>query len=72
MPGGPNWAGQISMYRFHIEDPITFNESIKVTIEHGHNNQRSDDISSVAYWYLDRIDETLTLAPVEERMPRLG
>ncbi|WP_197510870.1 DUF2961 domain-containing protein [Tessaracoccus coleopterorum] len=61
MPGGPNWSGQISMYRFHIEDPVTFSESVRVTIEHGHNNQRSDDISSVAYWYLDRIDETLTL-----------
>lgn len=72
MPGGPNWSGQISMYRFHIEDPVTFSESIRVTIEHGHNNQRSDDISSVAYWYLDRVDESLTLPPVAERLPRLG
>lgn len=72
LPGGHNWSGQISMYRFHVEDPITFSESIRVTIEHGHNNARSDDISSVAYWYLDGIDETLTLAPVEERLPRLG
>jgi len=72
MPGGPNWSGQISMYRFHIEDPVTFTESVRVTIEHGHNNQRSDDISSVAYWYLDRVDETLTLPPVAQRMPRLG
>lgn len=72
LPGGENWAGQISYYRFHVEDPVTFQESIRVTIEHGHNNHRSDDISSVAYWYLDGVDETLTLPPVEERMPRLG
>ena len=72
LPGGPNWSGQISMYRFHVEDPVTFTESIRVTIEHGHNNARSDDISSVAFWYLDGIDESLTLAPVEDRMPRLG
>lgn len=72
LPGGPNWSGQISMYRFHIEDPITFEKSIRVTIEHGHDNHRSDDISSVAYWYLDRVDESLTLAPVEQRLPRLG
>ena len=72
LPGGENWAGQISYYRFHVEDPVMFQESICVTIEHGHNNHRSDDISSVAYWYLDGIDETLTLPPVEERMPRLG
>lgn len=72
LPGGENWAGQISYYRFHVEDPVMFQESIRVTIEHGHNNHRSDDISSVAYWYLDGVDETLTLPSVEERMPRLG
>jgi hypothetical protein len=51
LPGGPNWSGEISLYRFHIEDPITFERSIRVTIEHGHANKRSDDWSSVAYWY---------------------
>ncbi len=49
--GGPNWSGRISTYRYHILDPIIFNKSIKITIEHGHNNHRSDDISSTAYWY---------------------
>lgn len=49
--GGPNWSGKISTYRYHILDPIMFDKSIKVTIEHGHNNHRSDDISSTAYWY---------------------
>lgn len=72
LPGGENWAGQVSYYRFHVEDPVMFEESIRVTIEHGHNNHRSDDMSSVAYWYLDGIDETLTLPPVAERMPELG
>jgi hypothetical protein len=51
LPGGSNWSGEISLYRFHIEDPITFFSSIRVTIEHGHANKRSDDWSSVAYWY---------------------
>ncbi len=50
-PGGPNWSGKISLYRFHIEDPIHFQKSIRVTIEHGHANRRSDDYSSTAYWY---------------------
>ena len=44
MAGGDNWGGRVSYYRFHIEDPIMFEESIKVTIEHGHANHRSDDI----------------------------
>lgn len=51
LPGGPNWSGQIALYRFHIEDPICFQQSLRVTIEHGHNNNRSDDYASTAYWY---------------------
>ena len=49
--GGPNWSGKVTMYRYHIPDPITFEKSIRVTIEHGHANHRSDDYSSTAYWY---------------------
>lgn len=71
-PGGPNWSGQISLYRFHIEDPVTFTRSIRVTIEHGHDNQRSDDISSVAYWYQEEPASGLLLPPVDRRLPRLG
>ena len=50
-PGGLNWFGKISYYRYHIEDPIYFHKKIMVTIEHGHDNHRSDDWSSTAYWY---------------------
>ena len=46
-----DWTGRWTVYRFHIEDPIPFRKSIKVTIEHGHANDRGDDWSSVAYWY---------------------
>lgn len=49
--GGPNWSGKISTYRYHVLDPVTFEKSIKVTIEHGNNNNRCDDVSSTAYWY---------------------
>lgn len=68
--GGPNWSGKISVYRFHIEDPIMFEKSIRVTIEHGHNNHRSDDYSSTAYWYQTEPhkDHPLIL-PVDQRLP---
>lgn len=69
LPGGDNWSGQISMYRFHIEDPVTFTASIRVSIEHGHANKRSDDFSSVAYWYQALPHLPLTLQPVAERLP---
>ena len=51
------WGGKNSMYRFHIEDPVRFRQSIKVTIETGHANALANDYSSVAYWYqTDRND----------------
>lgn len=58
--GSPEWGreeldwpfrGKNSLYRFHIEDPVRFHKSIRVTIEHGHNNKLSNDYSSTAYWY---------------------
>jgi hypothetical protein len=70
LPGGDNWGGQISLYRFHIEDPVPFERSIRVSIEHGHANKRSDDYSSVAYWYQAEPHEPFDLAPVEQRAPR--
>jgi hypothetical protein len=70
LSGGDNWSGQISLYRFHVEDPITFERSIRVTIEHGHANKRSDDYSSVAYWYQQEPHKPYTIAPVDQRVPR--
>lgn len=68
--GGPNWGGKISLYRYHILDPIMFDTSIKVTIEHGHNNHRSDDISTTAYWYQSEPHQPFSaILPVKERLP---
>lgn len=70
LPGGPNWSGQVSVYRFHIEDPVVFHESVRVTIEHGHANKRSDDLSSVAYWYQSLPHRPFGLPSVDQRIPR--
>ena len=71
LPGGKNWSGKISYYRFHIEDPIFFHKNIKFKIEHGHANQRSDDFSSTAYWYQTEPHRIFDSYPsVEERIPR--
>jgi hypothetical protein len=71
LPGGQNWSGRISLYRYHIEDPVRFQRSIKVTIEHGHDNHRSDDWSSTAYWYQTEPHAPVPpLPPVADRLPR--
>ena len=65
------WGGKNSMYRFHIEDPIRFERSIRVTIETGHDNALANDYSSTAYWYqLGRTAPLPPLPPVEDRLPR--
>jgi hypothetical protein len=67
--GGINWASKITYYRYHILDPVPFRRSIRVTVEHGHANRRSDDWSSTAYWYQQDVGAIRRLPPVEERMP---
>lgn len=65
-----DWTGRWVVYRFHIEDPIPFRKSIKVTIEHGHANDRGDDWSSIAYWYQSEPHKDFwEMLPVEERLP---
>ena len=49
--GGHKRNALWNVYRYHLEDPIPFTKSIRVTIEHGHANDRKDDFASVAYWY---------------------
>jgi len=41
-----------------------------VTIEHGHANRRSDDLSSVAYWYQVPPARPFSLPAVDLRLPR--
>jgi hypothetical protein len=65
------WKGKNSLYRYHILDPIRFNESIRVTIEHGHANKLSNDYSSTAYWYqVEPHAPFPKMLQVEARMPR--
>ena len=67
---------QRGFYRWHILDPVSFDENLRVTIQQigvGYRGlfERQDDVASVAYWY-----QTLphvkfkSLLPKEERWPR--
>lgn len=71
--GDDSWPfrGKNSMYRFHIEDPIRFRKSIRVSIEHGEQNALSNDYSSTAYWYQHEPHRPFPpLLRVEGRLPR--
>jgi hypothetical protein len=44
--------GRINTYRWHIEDPIPFRESLRFEIEHGGKNDMPGvEYASVAFWY---------------------
>ncbi len=51
------------LYRWHITDPVYFKEDLRVTIQAlgwrsgGRYLPLQDDISSVAYWYSDSLDD---------------
>ncbi len=65
------WKGEQTVYRYHIEAPVAFSKSIKVTIEHGHGNKLSNDYSSTAYWYqIEPHAPFPKFPPVEARLPR--
>ena len=68
--GENNWKGKITYYRYHVRDPINFEKSIRVTIEHGHANNRNDDWSTTAYWYqTEPHKDAPAILPVALRMP---
>ncbi len=56
--GGEDCQQRFSMYRWHVKDPVIFEENLRVTIQDlgwRRNGKyylgRNDDFSSVAYWY---------------------
>ena len=65
-------GGRYCLYRWHIESPITFEKSIRVTIEHGHANDRADNFYSTAYWYQTEPHAAFPGLPAPEaRVPKV-
>lgn len=64
--------GRYCLYRWHLDDVITFKHYLKHTMEHGHANDRGDCFYSVAYWYQSEpYTEFPTLPNLEARIPAL-
>lgn len=60
----------MTVYRFHIEDPVVFRKYSWVSIEHGHANRRSDELASTAFWYQAREYTPFPRLPsARERLP---
>ena len=64
------WLGRTHVYRFFVADPIYFEKSLRGTIEHGHNNNLTLDISSVVYWYQSEAGVLPPAPTKEDRRPK--
>lgn len=64
------------LYRWHLPDPISFKEDLRVTFQDLGNDdiklyEREDDISTVAYWYQSEPHAVLApFAARQDRVPR--
>lgn len=62
------------MYRWHITDPVYFKNDLRVTIQAlGWRSETrylplQDDISSVAYWYSDSLDDVYPPMPTADEL----
>lgn len=71
--GNRDFSGKVGTYRFHVTDPIHFQKSIRVTIEHGHANNYANDYTSTAFWYQTEPHKPHpALPPAADRLPRVG
>ena len=65
-------GGRYCLYRWHADNPLVFESSMKYTIEHGHANDRGDCFYSVAYWYQSEpYTDFPSLPAVASRVPEL-
>lgn len=62
------WLGRTHVYRFHIVDPVYFDRSLRFSIEHGHNNNLTLDLATVAYWY--QVEPHKSYPPLPDREAR--
>jgi hypothetical protein len=64
-------GGRYCTYRWHGDNPVTFQKYLRHTMEHGHANHRADNFYSCCYWYqTEPHQEFPGLPPVEQRITK--
>ena len=65
-------GGRYLVYRWHGDNPVTFERYLKHTIEHGHADDRGDNFYTVCYWYQTQpYTDFPTLPAAADRIPIL-
>jgi hypothetical protein len=60
--------GRVAAYRWHLLDPVEFEDSVRIELEHGHANSEVADYATVAYWY--QTEPHAHLPPLPEPIDR--
>ena len=67
--GSGHYWGPNSVFVFHIADSVPFRNRIVVSLEHGSENEMTNDYASTAYWYAaPPARDFFLMRPVEERL----
>jgi hypothetical protein len=65
-------GGRYCCYRWHGDNPVTYQRYMKHTMEHGHGNDRGDNFFSVGYWYqATPFTDFPEMPPVASRIPNV-
>jgi len=65
-------GGRYCCYRWHGDNPVTFERYLKHSMEHGHANDRGDNFYSTAYWYQSApFTDFPPLPPADARIPQV-
>jgi hypothetical protein len=75
IPDNLGFMGRTHCYRFMLADPVYFEKSLRASIEHGHNNALTLDLSTVSYWYQTEPHKVFPKLPGRElrsNMPEIG
>lgn len=70
---GVPYRGRNAMYRWYVHDPIRFQSSVSMSIEHGHANDFANDYASVVYYYLAEPSRLPSaISSIDQRRPRMS
>ncbi|MCM3629140.1 DUF2961 domain-containing protein [Paenibacillus glycanilyticus] len=67
VPDKLGWMGRTHCYRFMLEEPVYFDKSLRASIEHGHDNNLTLDLSTVSYWYQAEPHKPFPAFPAKEK-----
>lgn len=75
VPDKLGFMGRTHCYRFMLEEPVYFEKSLRASIEHGHDNNLTLDLSTVSYWYQMEPHKPFPAFPAKEKrqnMPEIS